>query len=134
MKTYSDTVKKLAQKTFFSQRKCASVLNDCGNDYDKALSVLEELRLDPTEIFFDSVIGLFSNETGKTMIITDSKGNEVISLSWLIPVLFLFLTDVPSWVIATVMLVLHLFNLDLRFETKRKKDIIKDTTIDLLLT
>lgn len=131
MKTYNDTVNKLSKKTNFSCRKCAGILHECRNDYDKALAILEEQQLDPSEIFFDSVSGLFFNETGKTMIINDSKGNEIISLSWIIPVLFLLLADVPSWVIALLMIVMLLFNLDFRFETKNKKDIIKETTIDL---
>ena len=81
MKKYNDTIIKLSQQTGFSNRKCSKELKNHNYDYDATLEHLKQLRLDPIEIYSDSVSSLFLSERGKIIKISDCEGNDIVSIS-----------------------------------------------------
>ncbi len=55
--------------------------------------------------------------------------DAIISFPWLFPVLFLLVFDVPSWIIALLLICLIVFNLDLNVASRTKRDMFEDATV-----
>lgn len=67
---------------------------------------------------------------GRAKVMYIKSGDErIMSFPWLIAILFLLVFDVPSWVIAILLLFLIIFDLDLSVESRVKKDEMSEATV-----
>ena len=80
--------------------------------------------------FFQTLKDVFVGDKSKVMYIKNDD-EIVMSFPWLFIVLFLVVFDVPSLLVGILLFLLVIFNLDFHIETKKKKDIVEKSTIDV---
>lgn len=110
----------LSRRTSFSYKKCAEVLSEHDNDVAAAYEHLMQLKKNPIEVIMDSAHAFVSGERGRKLIIYDNE-KVVLSLPLIFPLLFLFFFNVLSWVIGLFILLLVLFNMNIKIESSTKK-------------
>ncbi len=122
MKSNEKEIWDLSRKTSFSYKKCEKVLLEHNNDVDAAYEHLMQLKKNPIEVITDSAHAFVTGERGRKFIIYDNE-KVVLSLPLIFPLLFLFFFNILSWVIALFILLIVLFNMNIKIESsaKRKK-------------
>ena len=112
----------LSRRTSFSYKKCAEVLSEHENNVDSAYEHLMQLKKNPIEVITDSARTFLTGERGRKLIIYNNE-KVVLALPLIFPLLFLFFFNILSWVIGLFVLLLVLFNMNIKIEstTKRKK-------------
>lgn len=87
----------------------------------------EKTVLDKENII-SRVASYFVGARSKVMYIS-SNDETIISFPWLFAVLFLLVFDVPSWIIALLLICLIVFNLDLNVASQSKRDAFSEATV-----
>lgn len=129
-KTYSDEVKYLSSQTGISKYRCETVLKESGGDINEAFRILNEIRSNKYEKAMDTISAIARGERGS--IITIKEGGEsMFRIPCLMVVLLLLLIDIPSWVIAVVLLLVVVFGAeaDMSF-TEKNDEIIRTVKMD----
>ena len=121
MKVNEDDVIYLSNKTSFSRHKCEKVLLEFDGDVAEACQYLTMLRENTTEVLLDNITAYFTGERGWKAVIYD-EDKVIVSLPAAIPVLCLLFLDIPSWVLAALLLLIIAFNMDLKFEGISRRD------------
>ena len=112
----------LSRRTSFSYKKCAEILSEHDNDVDSAYEHLMQLKKNPIEVITDSARAFLTGERGRKLTFYNDE-KVVLSLPLIFPLLFLFLFGISSWVIGLFILLIVLFNMNIKIESsvKRKK-------------
>lgn len=129
-KKYSDEVIYLSERTGISRYRCNIVLDECGGDMNTAYILLGEISSNKYEKAMDNISSFVRGEKGSNITISDG-GDVIFSMPGMIPIFLLLFLDVPSWVIALVLLLLTVFSADLeiRQEVNEQKP-IKTVNVD----
>ncbi len=124
-KKYSDEVIYLSKHTGISRYRCDIVLEECGGDINAAFAILEDISDNKYEKAMDNISALVHGEKGS--IVTVKEGGDVIfRLPAVILILLLLLLDIPSWVIALVMLLFVVFRAEVEMNfTEKTEDPIR---------
>ncbi len=78
--------------------------------------------------FFKEIYAYIAGEKSKTLYIS-SEGENIIPVPLILGILFLLVFDIPSLVIAVLLLLLIVFNLDLSVSDTYKSDKLKSSTV-----
>ena len=120
MKNNDKEIWDLSRKTSFSYKKCAEILLEHNNDVDAAYEHLMQLKKNPIEVLTDSARAFVTGERGRKFTIYDNE-KSVLSLPLIFPLLFLFFFNILSWVIGLFILLIVLFNMNIKIESTSKK-------------
>ncbi|MCL1803328.1 MAG: hypothetical protein FWG30_06765 [Eubacteriaceae bacterium] len=108
----------LAKETGFSRKKCQTVLAQSAYDCDKALVTLNKMKGSLFEVSWDRISAYLYGEKTRVFYVYD--GDKLV-MRWpaFFPIVILLITKVPSWVIAVLLLMVTIFDFDIRTEPIR---------------
>gem|GEM_PF-3116686 len=118
----------LWEETGFSRSRCRAVLKNNNNDFDKALEVLNALKNNRIEVLWDKILSYFIGERGRRCCVYDGE-KELMAFPTFLPMLFLMFVNVPSWLVAVVLLLIFMFDMDLRTEKVSSNNEKNDGTV-----
>lgn len=128
-KKYSDEVIYLSKATGLSKYRCKAVLKACDGDINDAFIKLSEISSNKYEKAMDNITTLIRGEKG-SIISVKEDGESLFRMPVPILIILLVLLDVPSWVVALILLLFMVFGveLDMLFADRQESELIR--TVD----
>ncbi len=129
-KKYSDEVIYLSGQTGISKYRCNIVLEECAGDINLAFAALEEISSNKYEKAMDNISALVRGERGSVIYVKEA-GEIIFRLPVAVVIALMLLLDVPSWVVAVVLLLFTVFATDVEMRSAEKReDKIKTVRVD----
>ncbi len=129
-KKYSDEVIYLSRQTGISKYRCDIVLKECGGDINTAFGILNDISKNKYEKAMDNIASIVRGEKGSIITVME-EGEVIFRLPGVIPVILLLVLDVPSWVIAVILLLFTVFTADVEMKVAQKGEADPVKTMDV---
>ncbi|MDR2519696.1 MAG: hypothetical protein LBC69_01360 [Eubacteriaceae bacterium] len=120
MRHVEKDIRYLSHETGFSRKKCLQVLKASNYDTEKALGTLKKLKNSLVEVTWDKISSYIYGEKARYFFIYDSD-KLIMRFPAILPIVFVLIPSVPKWLVAVILFMIVVFDMDVRTDQTDRK-------------